>query len=94
MNNTLGATVFDSRITVVNESPRGSLLNISVLRKVDFGYEGNLLHNVCLLAPSLLNYSMVLDGGQLNFKSEEWFDIESVEDQIHLPPVDSFVAPM
>ncbi|KAK3388353.1 hypothetical protein B0T20DRAFT_448570 [Sordaria brevicollis] len=94
LNRTIGATLFDSRVTVVEESPRGSLLNISILRKVDFGLEGNLLHNVCLLSPSLLNYSMFLDGGELSFKSENWFNGTAVEDPIHLPPVDSFVAPI
>ncbi|EGO60120.1 hypothetical protein NEUTE1DRAFT_97331 [Neurospora tetrasperma FGSC 2508] len=94
MNGTLGATVFDSKISVVNESPKGSLLNISVVRKVDVGYEGNLEHKVCLLAPSLLNYSMFLDDNLLSFQSENWFDAEAVEDPVNLPPADSFVAPI
>lgn len=87
--------MFDSKISVVNESPRGSLLNISVVvRKVDIGYEGNLEHKVCLLAPSLLNYSMFLDDNLLNFQSENWFEAEAVEDPVNLLPADSFVAPM
>lgn len=94
MNQTLKATVFDSRIGIVEESARGSLINISVVRKVDVGYEGNLEHKVCLLAPSLLNYSMNLDGNILSFKSEDWYDVSAVEDPLNLPPVDSFVKPM
>lgn len=87
--------MFDSKISVVNESPRGSLLNISVVvRKVDIGYEGNLEHKVCLLAPSLLNYSMFLDDNLLNFQSENWFEAEAVKDPVNLLPADSFVAPM
>lgn len=87
--------MFDPKISVVNEFPRGSLLNISVVvRKVDIGYEGNLEHKVCLLAPSLLNYSMFLDDNLLNFQSENWFEAEAVEDPVNLLPADSFVAPM
>ncbi|CCC14450.1 unnamed protein product [Sordaria macrospora k-hell] len=94
MNQTFKATVFDSRIGIVEESARGSLINISVVRKVDVGYEGNLEHKVCLLAPSLLNYSMNLDGNILSFKSEDWYDVSAVEDPLNLPPVDSFVKPI
>lgn len=94
LNGSVEATVFDSRISTVNESSRGALLNVSVLRKVDYGYEGNLEYKECLLAPSLLNYSMILNDNILSFKWENWFDEVNYGDPVNPNPIDGFVAPM
>ncbi len=66
------ATVFQSSISVRGDSRW--FLNVTVMRKTTLACEGQLETQTCTLAPASVSYDLLLNGGNITFRSGSWRD--------------------